>query len=193
MTPIIILAAGQSARLGRPKQTLQYGDQSLLKHSIKAAVDSNIGPVIVVIGSNENEIHSHIEDEPVSIILNNDFQEGIASSIRAGISYILEVHKDCNSVILMVCDQPHVNATLLKNLDEARQETNKPIIACSYKNTIGVPSLFDKTFFPELLLLKGEEGGKKVLLQHKDNITTVPFPKGEIDVDTSADYEALNN
>ncbi|MGI8636549.1 MAG: nucleotidyltransferase family protein, partial [Segetibacter sp.] len=86
MTAIIILAAGQSTRLGRPKQTLRYRDESLLKHSIKAAVDSNIGPVIVVVGSNEKEIHSHIENEPVSIVLNNDFQEGIASSIRAGIS-----------------------------------------------------------------------------------------------------------
>ncbi len=191
MTSILILAAGQSIRLGRPKQILPYIDGSLLKHSIKVAVDSNIGPVIVVIGSNEKEIHAHIEREAVSVVLNNAFNEGIASSIRAGISYILEVHKDCDSVILMVCDQPHVNATLLKNLVETRQKTNKLIIACSYKNTIGVPSLFDKFFFPELLSLTGEEGGKKVLLQHKADVATVPFPEGEIDIDTPGDYEAL--
>lgn len=192
MTAIIILAAGESTRLGRPKQTLQYKDQSLLKHTIKAAVDSAIGPVIVVLGSDEKKIYAHIENEPVSIVLNNDFHEGIASSIKAGISHLLEVHKDFDSAILMVCDQPFVDAALLKDLVEAKKITKKPIIACSYKNTVGVPSLFDKRFFPDLLSLTGEEGGKKVLLQHEDEVATVPFPAGEIDIDTSADYEALS-
>jgi molybdenum cofactor cytidylyltransferase len=191
MTVIVILAAGESTRLGRPKQTLQYEDQSLLKHTIKAAVDSDIGPVIVVIGSNEKEIHAHIENDPISIVLNNDFHEGIGSSIRTGISHILEVHKDCDNVILMVCDQPYVTAGLLKAMIDTCEKTNKPIVACSYKNTIGVPSLFDKRFFPELLSLTGEEGGKMVLLQHEEDIATVPFPEGEIDIDTMADYEGL--
>ena len=191
MTAVIILAAGTSSRLGHPKQLLPFQDQSLLKHAIKAALDSGVEPVVVVIRSNEKEIHSHIEDEPISIVLNEDYMQGIASSIKAGLGYILEAHKECDSVILMVCDQPHVNPALLKNLVTTKQETNKPIVACSYKNTIGVPALFDKKFFPELLSLNGEEGGKKVLLHHENEVAAIAFPKGEIDIDTPADYDAL--
>jgi molybdenum cofactor cytidylyltransferase len=192
MTAIIILAAGASLRLGRAKQTLPYKDETLLKHTIKAAVDSGIGPVIVVVGANEKEIRAHIENAPVSIILNRDFQEGIASSIKVGVSYILDTHKDCENMILMVCDQPYVNANLLKNLCNTKQTTRNLIAACSYKDTIGVPALFDKALFGKLLLLKGEEGGKKVLFQHKEKVATIPFPEGVIDIDTEADYEALN-
>ena len=191
MTAIIILAAGSSSRLGRSKQLLEYKNGSLLKHTIKAAVDSAVGPVIVVLGANEKEIHSHIETEPVTIVLNQNFSEGIASSIKTGLSYILDVHKDCENVILMVCDQPFVNAKLLKNLVDVKQHTANLIVACSYKDTIGVPALFHKALFPELLMLAGEEGGKKILLEHKDTVSTIPFPSGEIDIDTSENYAAL--
>ena len=192
MTAIVILAAGTSSRLGHPKQLLPFRDQSLLKRAIKAAIDSGIGPVVVVLGSNEKEIHAHIENEPVTIVSNKDYTEGIASSIKAGITHILEEHKDCDNLVLMVCDQPHVNAGLLKTLIDTNQKTGKPIVACSYKNTIGVPALFAKKFFPELLSLMGEEGGKRVLLRHENDIATIAFRNGEIDIDTSADYEALN-
>lgn len=193
MTIIAILAAGQSSRLGRPKQTLLFKQQSLLQHSIHAATTSGIGPVIVVVGANEKDIRRHIEAEPVTIVANNDFEEGIASSIRAAISHILQIHPDCHSVVLMVCDQPFVSGRLLTNLVSLKQKTGKAIVACSYKNSIGVPALFDKCFFPELLLLTGEQGGKKVLSKHQTDVTTLPFAEGDIDIDTNADYEALLN
>lgn len=193
MTAIIILAAGSSSRLGRPKQTLHYKDQSLLKHTIKAAVDSAIGPVIVVIGANEQEISAHVENESVTIVSNKNFTEGIASSIKAGVTHVLDHYKNIENIILMVCDQPYVEGNLLKHLVETKHTANKPIAACSYMDTIGVPALFDKRYFPELLSLQGEEGGKKILFKHKDSIASIPFPAGDIDIDTPADYEALIN
>lgn len=191
MTAIIILAAGSSSRLGRAKQLLGYKNGSLLQHTIQSAVDSAVGPVIVVLGANEKEIHSHIENEPITIVLNQNFTEGIASSIKTGLSYILDVHKDCKNVILMVCDQPFVNHELLKKMVDIKQHTTNLMVACSYKDAVGVPALFDKALFPELLLLTGEEGGKKVLLKHQETVSTIPFPFGEIDIDTSEDYASL--
>lgn len=193
MINIIILAAGASKRLGRSKQTLQYKGDSLLKHAIKAAVDSGIGRTVVVIGANEKEICTSIENEPVAVVYNGGYQEGLGSSIRSGLTYVLGLDEDCEGVILMVCDQPHVEGSLLKALVDTKLRNNKPIIACAYSDTIGVPAYFDKMFFPELLDLKGEEGGKKILLMHKDAVVTVPFPAGEIDIDTAADYDALIN
>lgn len=191
MTGIIILAAGTSSRLGKPKQTLHYKDQSLLKHTIKAAVDSTVGPVIVVIGANEKEISEHLENEPITVVSNKSFEEGIASSIRAGLTHLLDSNKDCEAAVLMVCDQPYVDGSLLNNLAEAKQRTNKPIVASAYKDTLGVPALFDKSLFPELLSLDGEEGGKKVILKHLNQVASIPFPAGDIDIDTAADYDAL--
>jgi molybdenum cofactor cytidylyltransferase len=191
MTAIIILAAGASTRLGRSKQTVPYKGSSLLKHTIKVAVDTDLGPVIVVIGANEKEISAHIEQEAVTIVLNKDYQEGIASSIRTGLNEVQEHHKDCENIILMVCDQPHVNKELLTSLLDTKNSTNKPIAASAYKDTIGVPALFDKHFIPELLSLQGEEGGKKILLKHHESVAVVPFPSGEIDIDTPADLDSL--
>ena len=193
MTAIIILAAGTSSRLGEPKQTLRYRDESLLKHSIKAAKDSDIGPVVVVIGANEKEISAHIENEAITVVYNEDFKEGLASSIKAGLTNLLDADHGPDAVILMVCDQPYVDGNLLQTLVRAKVATGKPIVACAYKDTIGVPALFDKSLFSELLSLEGEEGGKKILYKHKESVATIPFPAGDIDIDTASDYQALLN
>jgi len=94
-------------------------------------------------------------------------------------------------VILMVCDQPHVSVEHLQQLMQQKLDTGKGIVASYYKNTMGVPVLFDKLFFPELLALKGQEGAKKLLLQFEQEVAAVPFPLGEVDVDTREDYERL--
>lgn len=191
MTSIIILAAGASTRLGRSKQTLPYKDSTLLNHTIEVALNSALGPVLVVVGANQEEILPHIQKEQVEIIVNTEYAEGIASSIRAGIGFVQEHLKQCNDVILMVCDQPHVDQQLLKSLVNVKAATGKPLAACVYKETVGVPALFDKQFFSHLLSLNGEEGGKKILMQNIDSIATVPFPLGEVDIDTDADADAL--
>ena len=191
MTGIIILAAGASTRLGRSKQTVSYQGSTLLQHTIKVAVDAALGPVIVVTGANEKEVATHIREEPVTIVHNKDYHEGIASSIKTGIQEVQQHHSGCANIILMVCDQPHVNKNILQSLVETARTTNKPITASAYTDTIGVPALFDKAFFPDLLSLQGDEGGKKVLLGHRSSVAVVPFPSGEIDIDTPDDLDSL--
>jgi molybdenum cofactor cytidylyltransferase len=190
MTAIIILAAGASKRLGQPKQTLEYNTKSLLKRSIEAAVGFRAGPVIVVIGANEQAIQAHVQNEGVTIVINKDWEEGIASSIRAGVKS-LNQNPEVENVILMVCDQPFVDTSILNQLLNAKKSTGKPIVACAYKQTVGVPALFDKLLFPELMKLEGEHGGKKVILEHQDLMAPIPFEKGEIDIDAAEDVEAL--
>jgi molybdenum cofactor cytidylyltransferase len=191
MTAIIILAAGASTRLGEPKQQLLYIGRTLLQHAVDAAVESKGEPIIVVLGANAEVIKNDITNQGVTIIHNKDWEEGMASSIRAGITELQKLSPDIDDAILMLCDQPFVNVALLNNLMLNKQQTSTPIIACAYNNTVGPPALFDKTYFNALLSLKGQEGAKKLLMKYRDKVFTIPFDKGAIDIDTVEDYAKI--
>jgi len=189
MTGIIILAAGSSSRLGKPKQNLVYKGQTLLQRAVATAVASVCKPVIVVLGANEEVIKPTIESDAINIIYNRDWQEGMASSIRSGINALQKIEPKAGSAILMLCDQPFVEAALLDELVQKR--SGKGIVVSGYNDTMGAPVLFDAAYFNELLLLKGQEGAKKLLLKYPDDLTTIQFPLGGIDIDTVEDYEKL--
>jgi molybdenum cofactor cytidylyltransferase len=189
MTGIIILAAGSSSRLGMPKQNLVYKGETLLKRAIETAAKSVCEPVIVVLGANEDIIKPTIELNNVSIIHNPRWREGMASSIRSGIGELQIIAPKADSVILMLCDQPFVDTSLLDQL--IQKNSSKGVIASAYNDTIGPPVLFDAAYFNELLSLKGQEGAKKLLLKHLDDVVTVPFPLGRVDIDTVEDFEKI--
>jgi molybdenum cofactor cytidylyltransferase len=189
---VILLAAGRSSRLGRPKQLLLYKGQSLLQHSLGVAVSSNTHPVVVVVGAQADTIKREMDSVDATIVMNADWQEGMASSIRCGLKTVVEISPAIEGVILMVCDQPFVTPSLLNNLIAAHQNTDKPIVTCSYANTFGPPTLFHKSLFDELLHLKGDVGARSILQQHTDKAEVVSFPEGTLDIDTEADYYKLS-
>ncbi len=188
MAGIIILAAGESKRLGQPKQNLVFRGKTLLQRAIDTALDSACSPVIVVLGANKEQISIQPHTK-ISILQNPDWPEGMASSIRLAIHQMMKQGAD--STIIMLCDQPFVDAELLNTMQQKQKDTGKPIIACTYKEATGVPVLFHSSLFPDLLLLKGHEGAKKILQTHADDIAGIPFEKGGIDIDTMEDYEGL--
>ncbi|WP_448698521.1 NTP transferase domain-containing protein [Mucilaginibacter sp. AW1-3] len=190
MTGLIILAAGQSTRMGKPKQQLQYQGNSLLQHSINIALQSPYRPVVVVLGAFADDILPGIAPKPIEVIINTKWEEGMASSIRAGIDHLQNTPGTSNALI-MLCDQPHVSSKLLNDILRKKNKSHKGIIACAYNNTIGVPVLFGQKYFSELLTLTGHEGAKKLLAIHAADIETVPFPLGAVDIDTPQDYEKL--
>lgn len=188
---IILLAAGSSSRLGRPKQLLHYHGKTLLQHSLQAAIDSNTKPVIVVLGANAGLIEKELEGQPVQLIINPEWQEGMASSIRCGITELIRVNPAATGVIMMVCDQPSVSAGLLTQLISTHQNTGKPIVTCKYADTLGTPSFFHQNIFPELLQLKGDVGAKSILRHHAHELELISFPGGQFDIDTLSDYENI--
>jgi molybdenum cofactor cytidylyltransferase len=190
MTALIILAAGASSRLGFPKQTLLYKGKTLLEIAIEAGLKSKCRPVTVVLGANADKIEPGIKSYAIDIIHNPDWEAGMGSSIALAIKATQE-NEAVNQVVIMLCDQPFVTSRLIDSLLYKQQETNKKIIACTYKDTIGVPVLFNRALFQELTLLQGQEGAKKILNTHSDDIATIPFGKGGVDIDTVADYEEL--
>jgi molybdenum cofactor cytidylyltransferase len=190
MTGLIILAAGQSSRMGQPKQQLQYQGKSLLQHAVHTAMASVCRPVVVVLGAYAEHILTAIKNEPIIIVNNTKWPEGMVSSIRAGVTE-LEKQKDIDSAVIMLCDQPFVNAELINNLIQIKTKSGKGIIACAYNGTFGVPVLFDKSYFPQLISLQGNEGAKQILTQYVNDLATIAFAAAEIDIDTPADYDKL--
>jgi len=170
---------------------LQYNGKSLLQHVLSEAISSYASPVIAVLGANSDLVLKEIDKTKVYIVENTEWEEGMASSVRIGLSTLLQIFPLADAVIFMVCDQPYVSASLLNDLINTQVETGKTIVTCNYGEAIGPPALFHKSLFAELMELKGDAGARKIIQQHKDEVATVLFAKGNIDIDTKEDYEAL--
>ena len=187
----IILAAGSSSRLGKAKQLLPFNGKSLLQHTLETAVQTNRGPVFCVLGANAKIIRDTLSMLPVTLLMNESWEEGMGASIRCGIQGLLELYPDINGAILLVSDQPFISSPVINQLITTYENSGKEIVASYYRDTVGVPVLFSNRLFPELLKLEGPEGAKKILFTNKDRLATVNFPKGDVDIDTAADYDQL--
>lgn len=191
MTGIIILAAGASSRMGQPKQQLMYEGKTLLQRSVEAALQVQNAHIIVVLGANYEIINESIQEQRVRIVYNPDWASGMSSSIIAGLQAFLD-EDTIDDVLIMLCDQPYVDAGVLNKLINLKPAQKNYVIACKYGSSAGVPALFSRGYFDELLALNGQDGAKKVLLRHADKLLIHEFKKGSIDIDTPDDYQQLN-
>ena len=184
----IILAAGASSRFGSPKQLADWQDNNMLQHTIniaKSLFDKNI---IVVLGANADRIKSSLDEPPVTVTENTDWQTGIASSIRVGINALPEYTE---AVMILLCDQPLLGKSSLKQLIALWHQQPGSIIASEYQDTIGVPAIFPAAFFPQLESLQGDKGAKQLLISLKDQVHTVSLPEASTDIDTQQDFQHL--
>ena len=186
---LIILAAGASTRMGTSKQLLPYRGRSFVRHITEVAIASVCKPIAVVLGANAERIKPEISQLPVQIVENKQWDEGMSSSIRVGLEALLGVNQNIEAVAIALCDQPFVSSQTLDQIIEAYRFTGKPIIASKYAGTLGVPVLFNRTLFSELMALKSTEGAKQLVKRHIHEVFSVPFPEGAIDIDTPKDYE----
>lgn len=191
-TGIVVLAAGASSRLGSPKQLLNYSGATLLQHAIEAAQSSDAAKVLVVLGAHADAIKHALDNTTVDTIVNTEWKEGMASTIRCGLQTLVEMNPQLDAVIFMVADQPFVTTELLNNLLDLHRKEQHSIVASKYGSTFGTPVLFSKQFFPELLQLTGDVGAKSLVRKYMNQAAFVSFPKGEIDIDTVEDYKNLS-
>lgn len=187
----LILAAGSSSRLGQPKQLLQFRGESLLRRVVGAATGAGCSPIVVVLGAEGERVAAELRETNVVPVEHENWRRGIGSSIRAGLRELLAAHPDLAAVVLLACDQPLVDAKTIVDLKETRAETKKPIVASRYAETLGIPALFARAYFDELLMLDDNAGAKELILTHRENVAEYFFADGAIDIDTAADYERL--
>lgn len=182
---VLILAAGQSTRLKESKQLLTFKNESLLKIATKKAMilTSNI---LVVLGHNADKCINEIKGLNVEYKINNNYEEGMGSSLSFGISQISKTQK----VLVMLCDMPLLPISHLKNLIKKSNEVKDMIICSKYNKSIGVPCIFPKEYINTLKNLKGHEGAKK-LIKEENYISIELEDSLAIDIDTKEDYIKL--
>ena len=185
---ILILAAGASSRMGKPKQLLPWENTSLLEHAIRTAKASNGTEVMTVLGANARMIQSHLE-EGERCVENPLWQSGLGSSIACGVRELLQSGNTISGVLIMLADQPLINFKYLNSLIEASSDNQNRIIATAYKNRAGVPALFPRSYFDELLKLDKDFGAKQLL--EREEIITISAGDCVVDIDTAEDYEQL--
>jgi molybdenum cofactor cytidylyltransferase len=185
---IIILAAGSSSRLGRPKQLLVFEGTTLIEHVVRQACAVSEALTVVVSGAIHNEIQTALATAQVSLIYNPDWVKGMSASLQVGLKALLNEAPGVKACILMVCDQPYVSTTLLEEMIHSYENNAAEIVACTYAETAGTPALFGACFFDDLLSLGGQAGAKKIIAENETNVFYLPFPMGRVDIDTAQDY-----
>jgi len=177
--------------MGSPKQALRFRGESLLRRAAIAALEAGCCPVIVVTGAHAELSRRELEGLDVREVLNPLWETGMASSIRIGVEGLLSANADMDAAVLLLCDQPHVNAAVISDLVGAHRATGSPVVASTYGGSFGVPALFSRALFDELARLEGVAGAKQVIKRHAAEARFLPFPGGEVDVDTPDDFSRL--
>lgn len=144
-----------------------------------------------MVGSQAQQMRDEIGDLPVQIVENGEWSQGMGSSIRVGVGAL--INQNLEAIVLTLCDQPLLSSEVINELVQAYRTTDKNIVASQYDDTLGAPALFGAAIFPELQALQNEQGAKRLFHLHPDEVTSVPFPMGKIDIDTTQDYMALQN
>jgi molybdenum cofactor cytidylyltransferase len=188
---LIILAAGESVRMGRPKQLLEFKGETLLRRTAKTAIDSACHSIVAVLGAKAEILEKELRGLNLEIVHNKDWKTGMSSSIKAGLEKLLEKNRELQAVVITVCDQPFVSAEIIDNLIEKHRQTNALIVASHYAETLGVPALFDRRLFFELENLTEKSGAKSLIKKFQDQAVALDFPAGVFDIDTPEDYADL--
>jgi molybdenum cofactor cytidylyltransferase len=190
MIAALILAAGQSSRMGQHKMLLPLLGKPLLLHAVEHALAAEFDEIIVVVGHHADAVRAALAGKPVRIVENPDYQQGQSTSVRAGIAALAPT---IEAAIILLGDQPLVTSAILNRLRQAWQHTDKPIVAPFYNGQRGNPVLFARALFPELLHVSGDQGGREVLQRHASEIEPVQIDDAIAvqDVDTWQDYQTL--
>lgn len=189
---IIILAAGSASRMGTPKQLLKIKNQTLLERVIGTAINSSIGEVCVVLGANSSLIEHHLAEvhDKIHIITNKNWQQGMSSSIQAGLRFFLKNKgRGMEGMLVLLADQPLISVSLLSSFYTTFLINKEAIITATYAGTLGVPTLYSAAFFEDILILKSHQGAKKVIYNNIDKVIKIDFPNGAVDLDTLEDYQ----
>ena len=186
----LLLAAGDSRRMGQPKQLLPWGEKTLIEHQIQIRLFTGLN-IIVVLGGNADKILHVIENLPVTIAVNSDWKNGMGSSLAFGISVQNKKFPESAGVLISLLDQPLVTTSYLEKMFSSFQSGHRQIIVSqAASGWIGVPALFDKYYYEELKMLNGDEGAKSIIKKHTQDVKSLQCDLLE-DIDTPEAYQKL--
>jgi molybdenum cofactor cytidylyltransferase len=192
MIVAVILSAGESSRMGRPKALLPIDGVRFIEKIVTALRLSRVGKIMVVLGHNAAEMRQKINDLQVDLVINPDYKQGQLTSLRAAI-HSIEASNNANRVdgiLVHLVDHPYINADLVNLMIERFYETQKLIVVPRYQNRRGHPVIFSKALFGELLAAPLDRGAKAVVHAHRDDTLEIDTnDEGAIiDIDTPEEY-----
>ena len=183
-TGAIILAAGQASRFGSPKQLLEWEGRSLLDRACLTALEAGCRPVLRVLGAHSDKVLQTSYLDGVETLVHSRWQEGMGSSLAAGVTRLLELAPDLDSLFILLPDQPLVTPELLRRYHQEKGTKKTPVILCDHGTATGPPAFFDRGHFPALMALHGDQGAKSIAARHPESLLTIPFPDAAWDLDT---------
>jgi len=184
----IILAAGQSSRMGSAKQLLPWKGKTMLRHTIEQIRASGVIHLTVVLGSFAKEIEEREDLSDVQVVVNENWELGMGSSLVFGMSKMLQFNPNVQSVLIAVSDQPLLEASYYKTLINKFLSSSCKIVSSSYSEQYGVPVMYDSIFFDDLLKMKGDQGAKHLLHKHSNQMVSVEAGTLAVDLDTLDKY-----
>lgn len=190
-TAAIVLAAGGSQRLGRPKQLEPWGETNLLGHVVSVTESFPVDEVWVVLGHDWERIVEQTDLGGAAVVENPEWEEGIASSLRVGLDALTRLSR-CDRVLIVIGDQPKVSTEVVETLLESHDKAGKPVTVPKYRYSWGNPVVVDRSLWPRLMSLSGDEGAKRLWQAHPEWVNEVWFPESSPrDVDTELDVAEL--
>ena len=188
MIEAVVLAAGVSSRMGKPKQTLLLNGVPMLQKVLEVFRRSNVGKVVVVLGGNAVEVRRRVRFAGELVVVNPKFKEGLSSSLRLGLEH---VGTEADAAIIALGDQPFVLPTTIDKLVETYEQSEARIVVPTCQGTRGNPVLFDRSVFPQIARIRGDMGAKSVVQKNAADVLEVEVPdRGVlIDIDTPSDLD----
>jgi molybdenum cofactor cytidylyltransferase len=185
----VILAAGQSKRLGRPKQLLDLNGEPVLRHTVRNAASSDLDQIVLVLGYEAAAIEDAVGDWGQNLVINPDYSGGQSTSLKLGLS---AVDPSAEAVLFLLGDQPQVGPYLINQILKTFRKGEGRIVMPSYRGTSSNPVLFAREYFPELAAVQGDEGARSVIKGHRAEVVNIEIDASPpLDIDTEEDYEIL--
>ncbi|MEO8314739.1 MAG: nucleotidyltransferase family protein [Pseudomonadota bacterium] len=181
---VLVLAAGGASRFGSPKQLVRIGGQPLLHRAVSQATQVAGGAVTVVLGAHAQQLTSLLKHSPASVVINRNWEEGLASSLRIGVS---SLPGGCEGVLVTLADQAAITTFDLQRLAAAWRQQPDWLIAASYSGHTGVPAVFPAHTFASFGELRGDAGARAIIARHAHRCLRIPMPNAAIDIDTPED------
>jgi len=179
----LLLAAGGSLRLGRPKQLLVWQGETLVRRAARTALEAGVDELVVVLGAHRDPVAATLDGLDVLVVENAAWREGLGSSIARGMGATAG-----DAVLVLLADQPGVDATLLGRLIDAARSGHRRV-ACAYGGGLGAPALFsDPADLDRLRRSRGDRGARALLAAEPGSVLAIPAPRASIDIDDEADW-----
>lgn len=187
MISSILLAAGESKRMGMPKQLMPFGDSTILEQTVDNLLSSRVDEIIVVLGCRAEDIEKRIAAKPVKIAMNPAYRQGMSTSIVAGLAL---VDDRAEAVMFVLADQPFIDGKIINQLVDGFASNDRGIVFPSCRGSRGHPIIFSIKYRKELLELKGDIGGRQIIKEHPDDVLEIPVDSEgvSVDIDTTDDF-----